>query len=88
MARRIHKSYLSPVVLDLVRADGLRDASRLARGDVRLPDIIKQGGLAVVNVPQYHHDRRPGKQSFRIGVLHRSYKVAEKVDKNKIFRYS
>ncbi len=50
------------VEVDGIRADMLRDAARLARGNVGLADIVQQRGLAVVNVTHNGDDRRTGLQ--------------------------
>ena len=44
---------------DLVGADGLRDATRLALADVGLADRVEQSGLSVVDVTHDRDDRRP-----------------------------
>ena len=44
----------------------LGDAAGLARGDVRLADIVEQAGLAVVNVAHDDHDRRAGDEVLRL----------------------
>ena len=45
--------------LDLVGADALGDATRLARRDPRLADGVEDRGLAVVDVAEDGDDRRP-----------------------------
>ena len=54
--------------LDLVRADSLRDASRLARGDSRLADGIQDRCLAMVDVTEDGHDGRARGQLGRVFV--------------------
>ncbi len=46
------------VAVDLVRADVLGDATRLARDDVGRPDPVEQRRLAVVDVAHHRDDRR------------------------------
>ena len=57
---------------DLVGADVLGDAARLARGDVGLADRVEQRGLAVVDVTHDGDDRRARHQVLglvrRLGV--------------------
>ena len=43
--------------LDVVGADVLGDAARLAGDDVGLADVVEQRGLAVVDVAHDGHDR-------------------------------
>ena len=50
---------LPPGSDDVVRADVLRDAAGLAGDDVRLPDVVEQRRLAVVDVTHDGDDRRP-----------------------------
>ena len=66
MARRIEERD-DPVVpdLDVVCADVLRDASRLAGNDVGLADIIQQRRLAVVDMSHHCHHRRTRYEVFR-----------------------
>ena len=45
--------------LDLVGANPLRDATRLAGGDARLADRVEDRRLAVVDVAEHGHDGRP-----------------------------
>ena len=47
---------------DVIGADVLGDAARLARDDVRLPDVVEQRRLAVVDVAHDRDDRRPRHQ--------------------------
>lgn len=49
---------------DLVRTDVLRDATGLARNDVRLADGVEQSGLTVVDVTHDGHDRRTRHEVF------------------------
>ena len=49
-----------------VSADVLGDAAGLARGDVRLADIVEQAGLAVVDVAHDDDDRRAGDEVLRL----------------------
>jgi len=58
MAWRIQESDLAAIALNLVRPDVLGDATRLARGDVRLADRIKQRGFAMIDVAENTDDRR------------------------------
>ena len=51
-----------PLIVDAVSADVLGDAARLAGCDVRVADIVEQGGLAVVNVTHNDDDRGTGDQ--------------------------
>ena len=50
------------VHIDLVGADVLGDAAGLARGHLGVPDIVQQGGLAVVHVAHDDHDGGAGDQ--------------------------
>ena len=56
------------VVLDLVRADVLRDAAGLGLDDRRLADRVEQARLAVVDVAHDRDDRR-AQDEIRLGVL-------------------
>ena len=49
-----------PLVVDLVGADVLGDAARLAGDHVGLADAVEQQGLAVVDVAHDRDDRRAG----------------------------
>ncbi len=63
VTRRVDEHHRMPVGgLDLVRADPLGDAARLARRDARLPDGVEDRRLAVVDVAQHCHDRRADHQ--------------------------
>jgi hypothetical protein len=68
VAGRVEEGDRVAVVVDLVGADVLRDAARLARRDLCLPNGIQQRGLAVVDVP---HDRDDGRalDQILVGVL-------------------
>jgi len=44
------------------RGGVLRDAARLARGDVGVADLVEQAGFAVVDVAENRNDRRPRNQ--------------------------
>ena len=59
VARRIHEADLAPVLLDLVGANVLGDAARLARDDVDADDAVQQRCLAVVDVAQEGDHRGP-----------------------------
>jgi len=58
MARGVEKCDCAALMLDLVGADMLRDAPVLARGDMRLADVVQQRGFAMVHVAHEGHDRR------------------------------
>jgi hypothetical protein len=64
VAGGVEEGDLAPVVLDLVRADVLRDAAGLAGGDVRLADRVEERGLAVVDMAEDDNDRGLGTMSF------------------------
>ena len=49
---------------DVIGADVLRDAARLARDDVGLPDVVEQRRLAVVDVTHDRDDRRTRHELF------------------------
>ena len=68
MAGGIQESNGAAIEVDGIRADMLRNAARLARGDVGLADIVQQRGLAVVNVTHDGDDRRTGLQLI-FGIL-------------------
>ena len=50
----------------LVRAHPLRDPARLRLRHVGRADAVQQAGLAVIDVPQHRHHRRPRPQPRRI----------------------
>ncbi len=58
VARRVDERDRVPVVHGLVGTDVLGDATRLTGDDVRVPDVVEQRGLAVVDVAEHGHDRR------------------------------
>ena len=58
VARRIEERDDALRRLDVIRADVLRDAARLARRDLGATDVVEQRGLAVVDVTHDGHDRR------------------------------
>ena len=64
MARSIEEGDEAVVDLDLIGADGLRDAAGLACGDVGLADGVEDTGLAVVNVAHDADDRGTGDEVF------------------------
>ena len=57
VARRVEEDDLPAALLDVIRADVLRDAARFAAGDVRLADGVEERGLAVVDVTHDGDDR-------------------------------
>ncbi len=59
VARGIEKGHHALGGLDVVCADVLRDAARLARRHLAAPDVVEQRGLAVIDVSHHRHDRRP-----------------------------
>ena len=65
VARRIEERDHALRRLDVVRADVLRDAARLARRDLGAADVVEQRGLAVVDVTHDRDDRRPRRQLVR-----------------------
>ena len=69
MARRVDEGDAPIVAVDLVRADVLRDAARLARDDVGVPDRIEQRRLAVVHVTHDRDDGRTGQEVLFVLVL-------------------
>jgi len=64
--RRVEKNDVAVLDVDVVGADGLRDAARLALDDVGLPDGVKQRRLAVVDVAHDGDDGRPGSEVPRL----------------------
>ena len=67
VARCVDERDEAAVLDGLVRADVLRDATRLAGDDVRGPDAVEQQRLAVVDVTHHGDDRRP--RPLRVGVV-------------------
>ena len=67
------------LVFDLVGADVLRDAAVFARGDVRLADVVQQGGFAVVDVAHEGDDGRAGLQVV-LGVFGRAFGFGFRLD--------
>jgi hypothetical protein len=59
VARSVEERDSAAVVLDLVRADVLRDSAGLGRYHARLADRVEQRGLAMVDVAHDRDDRRP-----------------------------
>ena len=59
VAGRVEEGDLAALELDLVGADVLGDAARLAGGDMGLADGVEQRGLAVVDVAEDADHRRP-----------------------------
>ncbi len=57
VARRVEEDDLSSALFDVIRTDVLRDAARLAAGDVRLADGVEERGLAVIDVTHDGDDR-------------------------------
>jgi hypothetical protein len=68
VARRVEEGDLPPVVVDLIRADVLRDPARFGRGDRCLADRVQKCGLAVVDVAHDRDHRRPRAQRL-LGIL-------------------
>ena len=68
VARRVEERDLAAVVVDLVRADVLRDPARLGLDDRGLADRVEQRRLAVVDVAHDRHDGRP-RGEVLLGVL-------------------
>ena len=83
VARRVQERHLFPAYRNRVRADMLRNPTGLAFRHLRLPDGIKQRGLAVIDMAHDCHDRWPrfklnlflrlrdGIQQLFSGLLHR-----------------
>jgi hypothetical protein len=67
VTRRVEEGDLAAVVLDLVRADVLRDPAGLRLDDATSADRVEQRRLAVVDVAHDRHDRRAWTRS--LGVL-------------------
>ena len=59
VARRVEERDPPAVLLDLVGADVLGDATGLAGDDVGVADLVEHGRLAVVDVAHDRDDRRP-----------------------------
>jgi hypothetical protein len=70
VARRVQEGDLLVAVVDLVGADVLGDAARLARRHLRLPDGVQQRGLAVVDVA-HDGDHGRARDEILVGVLER-----------------
>ena len=62
VTRSVEEGDRTAVDLNSISADVLRNAARLAGGDVRVTDIVKQRGLAVVDVTHNNDDRRTGNE--------------------------
>ena len=71
VARRVEEDDLPAALLDVIRADVLRDAARLAARDVGLADGVEQRGLAVVDVTHDGDDRTARRGAGGAGLLHR-----------------
>ena len=71
VARRVEEHDLPAALLDVIRADVLRDAARFAAGDVGLADRVEQRRLAVVDVTHDGDDRTARRRARRVGLLHR-----------------
>ena len=69
VARRVEKDDLAAADLHRIRADVLRDAARLALGDLRLADGVEQGRLPVVDVSHDGDDRGADDQVVGTGLL-------------------
>ena len=70
VARGVEERDLAPVDVCLVRADVLRDPTRLGLDDRRLPDRVEQRRLAVVDVTHDRHHRRARRQIRRVVFEH------------------
>ena len=68
VARRVEEGHHAARRLDVIGADVLRDAARLARGDLGAADVVEQRRLAVVDVTHDRDDRRPWQRL--VGGLH------------------
>ena len=64
VTRRIDEDDLAIVLLDVVRADVLRNAAGFPSGHVGLTDCVKQRSLSVIDVA---HDRDHGRAADEIG---------------------
>src|SRR3546814_18294234 len=58
MAWRVEEGDDALLGADVIRANMLGDATRLARGDAGFADVIEQGRLAVIDVAPDGDDRR------------------------------
>ena len=70
MARSVQECDGLAVHCHLIRADMLRDAAGLARGNARFADGVQDGGLAVVDVAHDHDDRRALFQILVLILIH------------------
>ena len=68
MARRVQERHLFPAYRNRVGADMLRNPAGLAFRHLRLPDGIKQRGLAVIDMAHDRHDRWPSAQAGHLSV--------------------
>ena len=66
MSRSVKEGDGAAVYLNGIRADVLRDAAGLTGNDIRVADIVKQRGFAVVNVTHDNDDRRSGHKILRL----------------------
>ena len=64
VARRVEEGDDAARRLDVIGADVLRDAARLARGDLGAADVVEQRRLAVVDVAHDRDDRRTRQRLF------------------------
>src|SRR5436190_1921694 len=71
VTRRVEKDDLAALLLDVVRADVLRDSAGFAFRDVGLADDVEERGLAVVDVTHDGDDRPARHRAFCVGALHR-----------------
>ncbi len=69
VAGRVDERELVTVAVDLVGADVLGDAARLAGDDVGGTDLVEHGGLAVVDVAHDRDDRRARLQQLLVVVV-------------------
>ncbi len=70
MTRRVEEGDLAPVDGHLIGAGALRNAARLAAGDVGVADAVQQRRLAVVDMAQHRHDGRAFDQVVGLLVGH------------------
>ncbi len=68
VARGVDEGDEAAVALDLICADHLRDPAGLTGGDLGLAHSVEKRCLAVVDVAEHRHDRRPGDQRPRSGI--------------------